>query len=61
MWTTYIVPKLTYGLEVQRLTKMDIEKLEISKENAWGKNKVYQINVRIRFLLGFWVFYQYIP
>ena len=28
MWTTYIVPNLTNGLEGQRLTKMNIEKLE---------------------------------
>ena len=28
MWSTYVIPKLTYGLEIQRLAKTDLENLE---------------------------------
>ena len=34
MWSTYIVPKLTYGFEVQRLTKTDLGNLEIFQRKS---------------------------
>ena len=43
MWSTYVIPKLTYGLEIQRLTKTDLENLE-----KFQRKCLRQIQGRVR-------------
>ena len=42
LWTIYMVPRLVYGLEVQKLSRADVESLEKLQRKFKGKFKVFQ-------------------
>ena len=42
-----MIARVVYGLEVQKLSRTDVESLEKFRENVYGKSKGFQLKLQI--------------